>query len=90
MTYIDPSKSYGLSDYIAMTPAPEGAAKYPSAITIFCDECGIQNTGDYVVNDTMAAADRYQVARDHLNAERDWICDDVADLCPRCKKGGDL
>jgi hypothetical protein len=89
VTYIDPSKPYGLGEYYAMTPAPEGAEKYPSAITIFCDECGIENTGDYVVNDTMGAADRYQVARDHLNIECDWRCDDISDLCPRCK-GGEL
>jgi hypothetical protein len=89
MTYIDPNKPYGLGDYMAMTQAPEGAEKFPSAIGVYCDTCGIQHSGDYVVHELMSKQERFQVARDHLNAEAGWRCDDTADLCPRCK-GGDL
>ena len=84
MTYIDPSKPHGLTEYYSMTQAPEGAKKYPSCLTIYCDTCGIEFTGDFVVNDHMDRYQKFQVARDYLNVEADWRCDDTADLCSIC------
>jgi hypothetical protein len=87
MTLIDPSKPYGLNHYLATTPAPEGAKNFPSAISIYCDACGITQTADYVVNDHMTRFERFQVARNYLNAEAGWQCNEEADLCSRCASG---
>lgn len=57
--------------------------KYPAQITVFCDHCGHERTGDYIVTDTMTRAERLAVARKHLVANEGWEhADDGDDFCP--------
>jgi hypothetical protein len=54
-------------------------------VTIFCDECGREETGDYT-GETREA--RFEAARDHLAATAGWEITDVHDLCPSCATFG--
>ncbi|WP_262702011.1 MULTISPECIES: hypothetical protein [Streptomyces] len=56
--------------------------KYPSQIAVFCDTCGIQQTGDYIVSDTMTRDERLGVARRNLAVNEGWQCDETGDFCP--------
>jgi hypothetical protein len=57
------------------------------AVTVFCDECGGERSGDYIVP---AGAESLQVARLHLAAFEGWLINDCGDFCPDCKpKPGD-
>lgn len=56
---------------------------YPAFITIFCDRCGTEHSGDYLVSETDAPATRHGYARTHLRAQG-WRCDENGDLCPGC------
>ncbi|WP_433357743.1 hypothetical protein ACQP25_44955 (plasmid) [Microtetraspora malaysiensis] len=58
--------------------------EYPSQITVFCDRCGDEVTGDYVVSEHMTSPERLEVARAHLRGEG-WVCDKTGDYCPDCK-----
>lgn len=58
--------------------------KYPCGIGIYCDRCGHEHRGDYIVTDTMTRQQRFAVARRHLVANEGWRCDGSGDLCPRC------
>jgi len=60
---------------------------YPSQITVFCDACGQEVTGDYVVHEHMSRGERLGVARDHLRRAEGWTCDETGDYCPACKAG---
>ncbi|WP_330449690.1 hypothetical protein [Streptomyces anulatus] len=56
---------------------------YPSQITVFCDHCGTEATGDYMVSTEMTRAERLAVARKHLVDNAGWECDDIGDdFCP--------
>ena len=69
------------SDFFDLT-AEEGL--YPSQITVYCDDCGTEVTGDYVVHTDMDRTARLEVARDHLR-DQGWYCADGIDLCPDCQ-----
>lgn len=57
--------------------------RYPSQITVFCDHCGIEDTGDYMVHDGMTRSERLTVARAHLVESKGWEhTDDGDDFCP--------
>lgn len=57
--------------------------RYPSQITVFCDHCGVERTGDYMVSAEMTSAERLDVARKHLVAnEGREHTDDGDDFCP--------
>lgn len=57
--------------------------RYPSQITVFCDHCGVENTGDYMVSEDMTRDERLAVARKHLVANEGWEhTADGDDFCP--------
>lgn len=57
--------------------------RYPVQVTVFCDHCGVENTGDYMVHEVMTKADRLTVARRHLVANEGWEhTADGDDFCP--------
>ena len=56
---------------------------YPTQITVFCDHCGIEHTGDYMVSTEMDGEERLAVARKHLVDNEGWEhTDDGDDFCP--------
>lgn len=59
------------------------AETYPAQITVFCDRCGYERTGDYVVTDRMTRAQRLAAARRHLDTNEGWSCTAAGDLCPK-------
>ncbi len=64
-----------------MTDQP--AETYPSQITVFCDHCGTEWTGDYLVTDLMTRDERLAVARQHLVTNEGWEhTNDGDDFCP--------
>jgi len=57
--------------------------RYPTQITVFCDHCGAQSTGDYMVHEDMTKTERLAVARKHLVEHGGWEhTDDGDDFCP--------
>ncbi|MFM9629420.1 hypothetical protein ACKI10_17555 [Streptomyces galilaeus] len=46
--------------------------RYPSRITVFCDHCGVENTGEYMVSTEMTSTERLAVARQHLVQNEGW------------------
>jgi hypothetical protein len=59
-----------------------GDPRYPSRITVFCDHCGVENTGEYMVSTEMSPTERLAVARNHLVQNEGWESDDGDDFCP--------
>lgn len=58
---------------------------YPSRITVFCDDCGVEETGEYMVREDMTRDERYGVARKHLVDTKGWSCTPGPDdICPTC------
>jgi hypothetical protein len=56
---------------------------YPDQITVFCDHCGTENTGDYMVSTEMTSRERLAVARQHLVQNEGWEhTGDGDDFCP--------
>lgn len=56
---------------------------FPTQITVFCDHCGVQNTGDYMVSEDMTRTERLAAARKHLVENEGWEhTDDGDDFCP--------
>jgi hypothetical protein len=63
---------------------------YPTQITVFCDHCGTENTGDYMVRDDMTSTERLAVARKHLVDNVGWEhTADGDDFCPTHAGSGD-
>jgi hypothetical protein len=57
--------------------------RFPSRITVFCDHCGIEDTGEYMVHEDMTRAERLAVARRHLVANKGWEHTESGDdFCP--------
>lgn len=56
-------------------------AGHVGQVTIFCDECGFEDTADYTGE---TREDRFEAARRHLAAVTGWTIDDDEDLCPAC------
>jgi hypothetical protein len=57
--------------------------RYPSRITVFCDHCGTEFTGEFMVSAEMSSAERLAVARRHLVDNEGWEhTDDGDDFCP--------
>ncbi|MFF7335376.1 hypothetical protein [Streptomyces sp. NPDC008150] len=57
--------------------------RYPSRITVFCDRCGVENTGEYMVREGMTSRERLAVARNHLVNNEGWEHDEFgSDFCP--------
>jgi uncharacterized protein (DUF433 family) len=72
----------------ARTPQPadeDGPPEcYPAAVTVFCDRCSVEHTGDYLVSDTCDSRTRLGYARAHMRT-LDWRCDTSGDFCPACR-----
>lgn len=64
----------------------DDTAPYPCEITVFCDECGVEVTADYLVPAESTSADRLKIARAHLRGQG-WKCDLGGDWCPGCTNG---
>lgn len=60
-------------------------ARFPSQITVYCDACGGEHSGDYVVSEEDIAEVRFGYARKHLSENEGWQCDELGDFCPKCK-----
>lgn len=57
--------------------------RYPSRITVFCDHCGVENTGEYMVSTEMSSRERLAVARNHLVQNEGWEHNEYGDdFCP--------
>ncbi|MGX1909032.1 hypothetical protein ACWIID_09235 [Streptomyces phaeochromogenes] len=57
--------------------------RFPSRITVFCDHCGHEHTGEYMVREGMTSTERLAVARKHLVENEGWEhTDDGDDFCP--------
>jgi hypothetical protein len=57
--------------------------RYPTQITVFCDHCGVEDTGEYMVHEGMTSRERLAVARDHLVKNKGWEhTEDGDDFCP--------
>lgn len=57
--------------------------RYPTQITVFCDHCGVERTGDYLVHEGMTKTERLAVARQHLVNNEGWEHTDTGDdFCP--------
>jgi len=56
--------------------------KYPCGITVFCDDCGFEVRGDYIVSDLMTSTERLAVARTWLAENQGWECGEAGDFCP--------
>jgi len=53
----------------------------PILVTVFCDECGVEETNDYLVP---AGVDSLFVARTYLKENKGWFVSPFEDLCPEC------
>lgn len=60
---------------------------YPCQITVFCDTCGVENSGDYIMHEGMSQGERFGFARLHLVLNQGWECGEKGDFCPTCKAG---
>ncbi|MFE4051210.1 hypothetical protein [Streptomyces sp. YIM B13518] len=54
---------------------------YPSRITVFCDDCGTEATGEFMVSAEQTGTERLEVARAYLRT-KGWQCDYSGDFCP--------
>lgn len=59
--------------------------RYPCGLGVYCDSCGTEFRGDFIVVDTMTKAERLEVVRNHVRTAMGWQCDATGDYCPTCK-----
>lgn len=80
-------RTYRLTDSGPVTPAEEEETSkaYPCGIGVYCDECGIEVRGDYLVTDDMTSEQRLACARTDLSTRLGWSCTDAGDFCPACQ-----
>jgi hypothetical protein len=80
-----------MTDHTPLTPDEVNAIvrnmddpRYPTQITVFCDHCGRERTGDYMVREGMTSRERLAVAREHLVDNEGWEhdADTGDDFCP--------
>ncbi len=60
---------------------PYELAKFPCEVAVFCDVCGHEERGDYLVREVDPQETRFEIARKALCAQG-WRCDDSGDFCP--------
>ncbi|MFJ8603420.1 hypothetical protein ACIREM_32880 [Streptomyces shenzhenensis] len=58
---------------------------YPSRICVFCDECGTEFVGEFMVSEEQTSTERLEVARAHMRTQG-WQCDRAGDYCPEHKR----
>lgn len=57
--------------------------RYPSRITVYCDHCGTEFTGEFMVSEEMTSTERLAVARKYLVENKGWEhTADGDDFCP--------
>lgn len=57
--------------------------RYPSRITVFCDHCGTEFTGEFMVREGMTSTERLAVARKYLVNNKGWEHNEYGDdFCP--------
>ncbi|WP_405543984.1 hypothetical protein OG478_22980 [Streptomyces phaeochromogenes] len=57
--------------------------RYPSRITVFCDHCGTEFIGEFMVSEDMTSTERLAVARAYLVKNKGWEhTADGDDFCP--------
>ncbi|MFD4263960.1 hypothetical protein ACFWR9_41750 [Streptomyces sp. NPDC058534] len=61
---------------------------YPSKIVVFCDGCGTEVAGEFMVSTEQTSAERLEVARAHFRTQG-WQCDRSGDYCPAHKAAND-
>jgi hypothetical protein len=60
-----------------------GDPRYPSKITVFCDHCGTEYTGEFMVSAEMTSTERLAVARQYLVNNKGWEHNEYGDdFCP--------
>lgn len=64
----------------AVSVPPYNLARFPCSIAVFCDACGREERGDYLVREIDTQDTRFELARRFLRAEG-WRCDDTGDFC---------
>lgn len=67
-----------------LTPDVEA---FPSLLGIFCDECKIIFSGDFIVHSGMGRDERLGVIRKHMTEVFGWTCDEDGDVCKNCQPG---
>jgi len=78
------SKDFSLEAALAAVEQKTGSVAFPSEITVFCDFCGIEHSGDYIVTEADNSETRFGFARAHLKT-LGWVYKDGLDLCPECQ-----
>lgn len=58
--------------------------KYPCGLGVYCDSCGTEFRGDFIVTDTMTKPERLEVVRTHVRTTLRWQCDAGGDFCESC------
>lgn len=58
---------------------------FPCPIVVFCDRCGVQSRGDFMVTEGTPSAQRLSFARKDLVDRNGWQCAEE-DLCLHCKE----
>lgn len=66
----------------------DASEAYPCGITVYCDECGTEVRGDYLVTDDMTSEQRLACARNDLSTRLGWSCTEAGDFCPACTAAG--
>ncbi|MFF1416530.1 hypothetical protein [Streptomyces sp. NPDC058280] len=59
--------------------------KYPCGLGVYCDACGTEFRGDFIVTDTMTKPERLDAVRNHVRTTQGWQCDAAGDFCPECE-----
>lgn len=65
----------------------DDASLYPAQVGIFCDRCGIEHLGDYLVAADSTREQRFDVARGHMRT-LGWSCTEAGDFCTVCTEAG--
>lgn len=66
---------------LADVPESNGDVPFPTQIVVFCDECGLERAGDYLVLESDSSETRLGYARTFLSTQH-WHIAPGVDLCP--------
>lgn len=58
---------------------------YPTLLVVYCDDCGLQEFGDFLVHVDDDPETRFGYIRRHLADNKGWLIIPMElDLCPEC------
>ncbi|MBN9739539.1 hypothetical protein DMP23_00195 [Amycolatopsis sp. A1MSW2902] len=60
--------------------------RYPCRLGVFCDRCGTEWVGDFLVSDEVSSPERLKIVRDHVSGKLGWVCEQSGDFCPACNQ----